>query len=253
MSTSGEPVRPPMAYSGSMLPAPDICRRARLARDLRFDGHFVVGVVTTGVFCRPICPARLPAEENVRYFATSAPRWMRATGPACAAILSGTPITCLDDRQRDGRARSAHDRQRLSCRAPGPRTRGRARCRRTAPESHFSARKIGTTRRDSRAMRRVAPWAKRLVDETHLAMADVAYAAGYGSVSPIQRRVSPGVPTPSARDASQARTRRRVPDSPAPAYARTVQRRLGVFVPGPAGASDSGGRTGPYIPTTGWR
>ncbi|MCW8109087.1 helix-turn-helix domain-containing protein [Alteromonas ponticola] len=41
---------------------------ARKSRDRRFDGKFYVGVKTTGIFCRPICPARLPAEANVEYF-----------------------------------------------------------------------------------------------------------------------------------------------------------------------------------------
>jgi AraC family transcriptional regulator of adaptative response / DNA-3-methyladenine glycosylase II len=47
---------------------PTACQRARLARDPRFDGEFFVGVTSTGIFCRPVCPARLPAERNVRYF-----------------------------------------------------------------------------------------------------------------------------------------------------------------------------------------
>ncbi|MDC8829490.1 DNA-3-methyladenine glycosylase 2 family protein [Alteromonas gilva] len=42
--------------------------RARLSRDPRFDGCFYVAVRTTGIFCRPICPARLPAEANVTYY-----------------------------------------------------------------------------------------------------------------------------------------------------------------------------------------
>ncbi len=46
------------------------CRLARLSRDVRFDGQFFIGVKTTGIFCRPICPARLPKEENVEYFAS---------------------------------------------------------------------------------------------------------------------------------------------------------------------------------------
>ncbi|MCL9780155.1 helix-turn-helix domain-containing protein [Vibrio sp. S4M6] len=48
------------------------CQRARLARDARFDGVFFVAVKTTGIFCRPICPANLPKEENVEYFDTQA-------------------------------------------------------------------------------------------------------------------------------------------------------------------------------------
>lgn len=45
-----------------------ICREARLSRDPRFDGKFFVGVVTTGIYCRNVCPAVAPKEENVRYF-----------------------------------------------------------------------------------------------------------------------------------------------------------------------------------------
>src|SRR5262245_12903758 len=51
---------------------PKICARARHARDPRFDGRFFIGVLTTRIYCRPICPARSPKEENVRYFPTAA-------------------------------------------------------------------------------------------------------------------------------------------------------------------------------------
>ncbi|WP_263971434.1 DNA-3-methyladenine glycosylase 2 family protein [Vibrio atypicus] len=44
------------------------CQRARMARDARFDGRFYVAVKSTGIFCRPICPANLPKEENVEYY-----------------------------------------------------------------------------------------------------------------------------------------------------------------------------------------
>lgn len=47
---------------------PLACQRARMARDPRFDGEFFVAVSSTGIYCRPVCPARLPAERNVRYF-----------------------------------------------------------------------------------------------------------------------------------------------------------------------------------------
>ncbi len=43
-------------------------KSARMARDARFDGRFYIAVKTTGIFCRPICPANLPKEENVEYF-----------------------------------------------------------------------------------------------------------------------------------------------------------------------------------------
>ncbi|MDG1752027.1 MAG: AlkA N-terminal domain-containing protein [Thalassotalea sp.] len=44
------------------------CETARLSRDARFDGKFFTGVITTGIFCRPICPARPPKPENVQYY-----------------------------------------------------------------------------------------------------------------------------------------------------------------------------------------
>ena len=46
----------------------DVCRRARLARDARFDGQFFTAVRTTGIYCRPICPATPPQEGNVEYY-----------------------------------------------------------------------------------------------------------------------------------------------------------------------------------------
>jgi AraC family transcriptional regulator, regulatory protein of adaptative response / DNA-3-methyladenine glycosylase II len=45
--------------------------RAVEARDARFDGWFLTGVLTTGIFCRPSCPARTPRPENVRFFPTA--------------------------------------------------------------------------------------------------------------------------------------------------------------------------------------
>ena len=49
-----------------------ICSRARLSRDPRFDGKFFIGVVGSGVYCRSICPAPTAKEKNVRYFPTAA-------------------------------------------------------------------------------------------------------------------------------------------------------------------------------------
>ena len=47
---------------------PTVCHKARLSRDPRFDGKFFTAVKTTGIYCRPICPATVPKEENVSYF-----------------------------------------------------------------------------------------------------------------------------------------------------------------------------------------
>jgi AraC family transcriptional regulator of adaptative response / DNA-3-methyladenine glycosylase II len=49
-----------------------VCERALDARDARFDGIFFVGVTTTGIYCRPVCPARVSYHERRRFFDTAA-------------------------------------------------------------------------------------------------------------------------------------------------------------------------------------
>ncbi|VAX35265.1 Methylphosphotriester-DNA--protein-cysteine S-methyltransferase (EC 2.1.1.n11) / DNA-3-methyladenine glycosylase II [hydrothermal vent metagenome] len=48
-----------------------ICQKARLSRDSRFDGKFFTAVKTTGIYCRPICPATTPREKNILYFSSA--------------------------------------------------------------------------------------------------------------------------------------------------------------------------------------
>lgn len=56
----------------SPLPDAEVCYRAIQGRDARFDGWFVVGVTSTGIYCRPSCPARTPRRANVRFFPSAA-------------------------------------------------------------------------------------------------------------------------------------------------------------------------------------
>lgn len=51
---------------------PDECWQAVLKRDRSYDGRFILGVTSTGIYCRPGCPARTPKRDNVRFFATTA-------------------------------------------------------------------------------------------------------------------------------------------------------------------------------------
>jgi len=51
---------------------PDRCYRAVASRDARFDGRFVTAVNTTGIYCRPSCPAQTPRRENVRFYPCAA-------------------------------------------------------------------------------------------------------------------------------------------------------------------------------------
>src|SRR5262249_40165721 len=50
----------------------DVCERARLARDPRFDGRFFIAVTTTKIYCRPICPVPSPKACNVRFYPSAA-------------------------------------------------------------------------------------------------------------------------------------------------------------------------------------
>ncbi|TDO98853.1 DNA-3-methyladenine glycosylase 2 family protein [Marinomonas balearica] len=49
----------------------NVCRKARLSKDPRFDGKFFTAVKTTGIYCRTVCPVRAPKEENVIYFSNA--------------------------------------------------------------------------------------------------------------------------------------------------------------------------------------
>ena len=58
--------------SPAALPPPEVCERARLSRDARFDGLFFTAVSSTGIYCRPVCPAPTPKRANVKYFGNAA-------------------------------------------------------------------------------------------------------------------------------------------------------------------------------------
>jgi AraC family transcriptional regulator of adaptative response / DNA-3-methyladenine glycosylase II len=62
-----------MQPAGSLiLLSSDTCQRAARARDPRFDGVFFIGVTTTGIYCRPICPGRFVRPSNRRFFVSAA-------------------------------------------------------------------------------------------------------------------------------------------------------------------------------------
>ena len=68
------------------------CYRAVDSRDQRFDGWFFTGVTSTGIYCRPSCPAITPKRQNVRFFPSRRGRAAgRASGPAGAAGRTPRP------------------------------------------------------------------------------------------------------------------------------------------------------------------
>ena len=158
----------------------EVFERARKSRDTRFDGQFYIGVRTTGIYCRPICPANPPKSENVTFFPTAAAageagyRPCLRCRPECAP---GTPAWS---------GTSATVRRGLRLIANGALDDGTI---------EDLATRLGVT---SRHLRRLftrhlgaSPlavahtqrlhFAKQLIDQTRLPMQDIAVAAGYGS------------------------------------------------------------------------
>ncbi|HEX9625378.1 MAG TPA: AlkA N-terminal domain-containing protein [Acidiferrobacterales bacterium] len=157
------------------------CDRARLAQDPRFDGRFFIGVTSTGIYCRPICPAPTAKQRNVRYFPTAAAaaeagfrpclRCRPEAAPGTPAWL-GTSATvrralrliqegALDTESVD------HLATRLGI---GPRHLHRLFVQ------HVGASPLAV------AQTRRLHFAKHLIDDTRLAMTDIAFASGFGSL-----------------------------------------------------------------------
>src|SRR5438132_3180002 len=64
--------RSPTWFASGVIEDFDRCYLALQSKDSRFDGWFVTAVKTTGIYCRPSCPAMLPKPENVRFLPTAA-------------------------------------------------------------------------------------------------------------------------------------------------------------------------------------
>jgi len=158
-----------------------VCSRARLSRDARFDGKFFIGVLTSGVYCRPICPARTAKESNVRYFPSSAAaaeagfrpclRCRPECSPGTPAWL-GTPNTVL----RALRLISENGFEDDGMEALAGKLGIGARHLRRLFLKHLGATPSAVAR-----TRRLS-FAKQLIDETNLPMSQVALAAGFGCV-----------------------------------------------------------------------
>lgn len=160
---------------------PRACHRALAARDARFDGVFFVGVSTTGIYCRPICPARTPGADRCTYFAHAAEA-ERAGFRAC--------FRCRPELAPG--AASVDARPRLVAAALDAIARGAM----TEGGVEPLARKLGVTsrhlRRTIEAELGVTPielettrrlgLAKQLLTDTPLPLAQIAFASGFGSV-----------------------------------------------------------------------
>jgi len=192
-----------------------IFERARLSRDARFDGRFFVGVKTTGIYCRPICPANAPRSKNVSFYPTAAAageagyRPCLRCRPECAPgtpAWEGTSTTVQRGLRliADG-ALDDGDIERLSDRLGVT-----SRHLRRLFNKHLGASPLAV------AHTQRLHFAKRLIDQTILPMADIAIASGFGST----RRFNDAFQKAYGRTPGELRRRRAVTD---PSAGLTVQ------------------------------
>lgn len=185
-----------------------VCSQARLTRDPRFDGKFFIGVVTSGVYCRSICPAPPAKEKNVRYYPSAAAaaeagfrpclRCRPECSPGTPAWL-GTPNTV----SRALRLISESGLDDGGVEALAERLGVGSRHLRRLFLQHLGATPSAV------AKTRQLHFAKKLIDETSLRMSDVALASGFGSV----RRFNAGISNVYHRTPTQIRrlARQRLP------------------------------------------
>ena len=175
-----------MGQNGRVHDDPDRCYLAVQSRDPRFDGWFVTAVTSTGIYCRPSCPARTPFRRNVRFLPTAAAA-QRAGFRACKRCRpDATPGSPQWDVRADvvGRAmRLIADGIIDRSGVPG-----------LAAELGYSVRQLERVLLAevgagpvalARAQR--AQTARVLIETTSLPMADVAFGAGIRQHPPVQR------------------------------------------------------------------
>jgi AraC family transcriptional regulator of adaptative response / DNA-3-methyladenine glycosylase II len=159
------------------------CYRALKTRDARFDGRLFVGITSTGIYCRPICPARSAKFENCRFFA-SAPAAQEAGFRPC---LRCRPETAPDLGSWRGTsntvsrglaliAEGALDGDNAGVDALAERLGVGGRQLRRLFKQHLGVSPVAV------AQTRRVLFAKQLIHDTRLPMAEIAMAAGFGSI-----------------------------------------------------------------------
>jgi AraC family transcriptional regulator of adaptative response / DNA-3-methyladenine glycosylase II len=164
-------------------PPADVCYRALTARDVRFDGRLFVGVTSTGVYCRPICPARTPKRENCRFFPSAAAAQTSGFRPClrCRPEISPDAAAWRGTSNTVSRA--------LALIAEGALDGGESVVSTLADKLGIGERQLrrlfdkhlGVAPVSVAQTRRIL-FAKQLIQETRLSMAQVAEISGFGSV-----------------------------------------------------------------------
>ena len=193
----------------------EVFERARLSRDARFDGRFFIGVKTTGIYCRPICPANMPKSQNVAFYSTAAAageagyRPCLRCRPECAPgtpAWEGTSTTVRralrlisDGALDDGDIEQLSERLGVT-----------SRHLRRLFNKHLGASPLAV------AHTQRLHFAKRLIDQTTLPMVDIAITSGFGST----RRFNDAFRKTYGRTPRELRQRRTVAE---PSRGLTVQ------------------------------
>lgn len=178
----------------------DLCYRAFLAKDARFDGRIFVCVTSTGIYCRPICPARVPKKSNCRFVASAA----AAEAAGFRSCLRCRPETAPGTPAWVGTQASVSRALRLI--EEGALDEGGVED--LAERVGLGARQlrrlflahVGATPQAVAANRRLLA-AKQLISETDMGFADIAFAAGFQSLRRFNDavRASYGVPPTALR------------------------------------------------------
>ncbi|WP_420913202.1 AlkA N-terminal domain-containing protein [Aeromonas salmonicida] len=155
------------------------CHAARLARDARFDGRFFTGVISTGIYCRPVCPARPPHEHNVRYFRSAAAAEQHGLRPCLRCCPELAPAASGDLPPGLARLLARIERGELADTSLAMLAQQAGITERTLRrqfEQH-----LGASPKQVEQTRRLL-LAKRLLTETALPITDIAFAAGFASI-----------------------------------------------------------------------
>ena len=170
-----------MLYVKSTMMDVDACYRALSTRDSRFDGRLFTAVKTTGIYCRPICPAKTPKRENVIFYPSAAAAQAAGFRPCLRCRPETSPDLAIwrGSANTVSRALALIDAGALddgNVEALAFRLGLGDRQLRRLFRIH-----LGATPTAVASTRRVF-LAKQLLQETRLPMSEVALASGFGSI-----------------------------------------------------------------------
>ena len=156
--------------------------RALASRDGRFDGIFYVGVTSTGVYCRPICPAKTPRRKNCRFFATAAAAEKAAFRPCLRCRPELAPgLAPVDRAQRIALAVTACLDERIGAGESGLEAVAERFALSSRQLRRIVQKELGVSPMELLQTRRLL-LAKQLLTETQLPVTEVAFASGFGSL-----------------------------------------------------------------------